>query len=102
MKFDELSNPLIPSSAAAKPKKSAVRKLCTEGSLQFAIKTEGSRAMKKPPRRQKHVRVSVWKAKMPMATLEDSVIPRIVSTANRASNAMVARKVCRPGMRFFA
>ena len=102
MKLHELSNPLMPRRAAAKPKNTAVPRLTSVGACQFAMSMEGSRTRRTTPIRQKATRVSRWSAKMPTATADDSVIPMMERTANRPRRATVAPSTGSPGTRFCA
>jgi hypothetical protein len=54
------------------------------------------------PMRQMQVRVRMCRAKMPTATAEDSVMPTMVRSANRASSATVADWTGSPGITFCA
>jgi hypothetical protein len=102
MKFALLSKPLIPSMAAAKPKKRAVPSPRGSGSVQLLTRRDGSARTWTPELIARTVRVSRCRMKMTRATTADSVMPRMLRMANRPSTPTVAQATLRPSTRLCA
>jgi hypothetical protein len=101
-KFAELSNPLMPSSAAEKPKKRAAAMPPGAGARQFATNSDGSPATATADATTSAASVVIWATKMASATLADSVMPTRFRSAKRPSRATVAQKASSPGTRLWA